>query len=302
MKALLMYNPNSMKGKIKDKIPYIVKRLSCKYEVDTIAPDSAEHSSSIAEQRSPQYDVIIVAGGDGSVHQVANGIARAGAKCILGILPMGTVNDVSRNLKIKPKLDAAIDVILRGASLPYDLIYDGQHYSVYTYACGKFVESSIKATRQSKKVWGRLAYFLHGVGRLFVLRTFPLTVRSNGEEHKGDFSFFLLLNSYNTAGFFLNGQSSVSDGLMDIIMVKKRGNSFCNFFYALWTICVMFLFGTKAIKNYRSVIILQTSRVEIENPANMLFTKDGEGAEFLNTELITGEGSKQLQVFHGIDL
>ena len=97
--VLMLYNPTARKGKIANFLPYIETRLKTKYKiVDFIASKSAEDLKFQAKTNAGLYDLIIVAGGDGSIHLAINGIKESGYNPKLAFLPYGTVNDVCRTL------------------------------------------------------------------------------------------------------------------------------------------------------------------------------------------------------------
>ena len=296
-RAIVLYNPNSRKGKIKKIIPYICKRLLTKFKVcDVQMSKSGKNMENLAYQNAFKYDVIVVVGGDGTIHNVVNGIKRSTCKTIkLGILPYGTCNDVCHTLHIPKKLDKAIDVILRGSSLDYDIMKSDNEYIVYTLSGGMFVKSSFETKRKLKKIFGRVAYFFNGIFELFRLRALPLTFDIDGTKYNGKYLLALLLNTHSTAGFYINGKSSVSDGKMELLLIERKKS----YLKGLFTIFVTFLFGISAIKKYKNVHILSCKAVTIENHSQEAFSADGEKCEFLKkTVAIDG----YVPIFHGMNI
>jgi len=298
MKALIIYNPFALRGKIELKIKYIKNRFMTKYEVvDILKTESSQDAVDIAKSNIDNYDIYIVIGGDGTLHQVCNGIAQVDGHIKVGLIPLGTVNDVAHILHIPNKINKAIDIILRGKTLFYDLIFDGSQYIVYTLAGGMFIKGSYSTSSKAKSLFGKTAYYFKGFFNSFCPVTIPLTIESYEFRESNQYLNCIVLNSYNTAGFFINGESSVSDGKMEVVLIKKKNKNVFSHIGAMFTLCCMFLFGLKSIKKFKNVSILYTDRVRIENHSNVPFTADGEKSEFLITNL---EIKNKIEFFHGL--
>ncbi len=279
---IVIYNPNARKGKIKEVMPYIQQRLSTKFSpCDTVQSKSAEDMIDLARKNAEKYDCVVVAGGDGSIHNVINGVKQSKGRPTLGFLPYGTVNDVCRTLNVPRDLDKAIDVILRGETIKYDIMQEGNNFMIYTFAGGMFVSTSFKTSTGMKKLLGKFAYFITGAKQLFSMRTLPLTVEIDGERHHGRYIMMMVLNSASAAGFKINKTRDIDDGLLDVILIEKKRS----FFKALFTLLKMFLFGLKSVKKHKNVILRKCKSVKIENHSNEPFTQDGEEADFLTKEI-----------------
>lgn len=279
---LIIYNPNARKGKIKEVMPYIVERLSTKFKpCESVQSKSAEDMIDLARKNAEKYNCIVVAGGDGSIHNVINGVKQSKGRPTLGFLPYGTVNDVCRTLNISRDLDKAIDVILRGETVKYDIMQEGNNYMIYTFAGGMFVSTSFKTSTGMKRVLGKVAYFLTGAKQLFSMRTLPLTVTIDGERHHGRYIMGMVLNSTSAAGFKINKERDIDDGLIDVILVEKKKS----FIKALFVLLKMFLFGLNSVRKSKNVVIKKCKTVKIENHSNEPFTQDGEEADFLTKEI-----------------
>ena len=250
--VLVLYNPTARKGKITKYFPYIESRLKTKYKkVDFIGSESAEDLKEQAKNNAGLYDLIIIAGGDGSLHLAVNGIKESGKNPTLAFLPYGTVNDVCRTLNIPRDLDKAIDVILRGETVKYDIMQEGSNYMIYTFAGGMLVSTSYKTSTGLKRLLGKVAYFLTGAKQLFSMRTLPLTVTIDGQRHHGRYIMMMVLNSASAAGFKINKERDIDDGLIDVILIEKKRS----YIVALFTLLKMFLFGLNSVRKHKNVII-----------------------------------------------
>src|SRR5690606_11369840 len=113
-RARLIYNPTSGREEIRRRLPDILQRLenggietSCHA---TIGEGDATLAAAEAIERG--FDMIIAAGGDGTLYEVINGMAEHDNRPPLGILPLGTTNDFARAMGIPKHWEYACDLII----------------------------------------------------------------------------------------------------------------------------------------------------------------------------------------------
>ncbi|MBB4040420.1 YegS/Rv2252/BmrU family lipid kinase [Microvirga flocculans] len=120
------------------------------------------------------------AGGDGTLNAAAFGVIEAGLP--LGILPLGTANDLARTLHIPFDLDGAAQVIADGHTRRIDLgIVNGEPF-FNVASLGLSAELAQKLTRDIKRRWGRLGYALVALKVLAQARPFRATITSETES------------------------------------------------------------------------------------------------------------------------
>ena len=188
------------------------------------SPDAAEFAREGAERGA---DLIIAAGGDGTVHHVANGLhahlCRTGKAPMLGIVPLGTGNDLAGALCISSDPAAAMEIALTGRPTPIDIasLNGGCFVNVSTGGVG--AEATEEASDEVKRVLGRLAYLVTGLKKFAALD--PSRARFStpeGEVYHGPFLIFAVGNGPRTGGGnFLTPQAKLEDGLLDLCVVKE---------------------------------------------------------------------------------
>ena len=105
MRCLFIYNPNSGKKKVLKYLEDIKTKLNKIFaEVKTFATSKKGDIEELIKKHYTEIDAVIIAGGDGTISEAVNSIMHLNKKLVLGILPFGTVNDISRNLKISKKM------------------------------------------------------------------------------------------------------------------------------------------------------------------------------------------------------
>lgn len=180
----------------------------------------------IAEEVAAEARVVVAAGGDGTLHEVANGLARAGARrrAVLGILPCGTGNDFARALAIPDALAGAFAVLRAGRRRPIDLARAAGRLFVNNLAVGfgaLVVHDVARRGRLARLlVPRRLAYRAAGVGRLG--HAPPVReVEVDGRSLRGRFFEIHVGN-----GVFCGGgarfvpEARPDDGLLDVAIVE----------------------------------------------------------------------------------
>lgn len=172
-------------------------------------------------------DLVIAAGGDGTIHHVANGLhasmEEGGSAPPLGIVPLGTGNDLAGALGFPADGGEAIRLILEGHPTLIDVgRLNGQCF-VNVSTGGVGAEATEEAPDEVKRVLGRLAYLVTGLKKFVALD--PSRARfiaPEGELYNGPFLIFAVGNGTRTGGGnFLTPSADMGDGLLDLCIVKE---------------------------------------------------------------------------------
>lgn len=277
MKCKFIYNPNSGKGKFTKKKDYILSRLKTKFEiVDYEETLYAGHASKLALEACGRYDILVISGGDGTVNEIANAICRNEEKPILGYLPSGTCNDFARNLGIPNNLNKALNIILDGNVVNYDVFKADERYGVYVCGTGVFTGASYLTKQNVKKKLGKLAYFTHSAYEVFATKTFEVEVNINEKKINENCVLILLINSTSVAGFSLNKNAKYDDGIFDLVMITEKYGRKKMSIKTLLTVFKMFLFGIGSIIKQKNVIIEKANVCDVHFSNDMNINLDGE--------------------------
>lgn len=107
------------------------------------------------------FDLIVAAGGDGTINEVVNGIAELDNRPQLAVIPVGTTNDFARAIGIPlNNVIAAVDVILEGAPMKIDIGKVNDHYFINIAGGGRLTELTYEVPSKLKTMVGQLAYYL----------------------------------------------------------------------------------------------------------------------------------------------
>lgn len=280
-RARLIYNPTSGREEMRRRLPDILQRLeqggletSCHA---TVGEGDAMLAAAEAVDRG--FDVVIAAGGDGTLNEVINGLAIKEDRPALGLLPVGTTNDFARAVGIPKQWEKACDIIIRGETNEIDLGRMNQRFFINIAGGGSMTELTYEVPSKLKTMLGQLAYYMKGLEKLPRFRPIHLDIEWDGGEHEGEFMLFLAANSNSVAGFEkLAPNASLNDGLLDVILLRK-----CNLadFVRLVTLVVR---GEHMQDPH--FVHLQTKHLKVTSPDYTQLNLDGEYGGTLPCECV----------------
>jgi len=175
----------------------------------------------MARQAAAQgADVVVAAGGDGTLNEVVNGLD--GYDVPLGLLPAGTANDFARQAGIPADADHAMDVILQRKPVRIDTAsLNGRRFlNVSTGGIG--AEATAETPSQVKHALGPLAYAISGLRKLAEFETNHAVFRGDGYVLECDFLMFAVGSARSTGGGSpITPHASTTDGLLDLCVVER---------------------------------------------------------------------------------
>lgn len=227
-KLLLIVNPCSGKAKMKTSLMQVVSELSSGgYEV-TVYPTKARGDATeyVCSLKPGIYDIIVVAGGDGTLNEVVTGLLRSGISCKVGYIPSGTLNEWSSGLRISRNIQTAARDIVNGKEVCLDLGQFDDRYFCYTASFGAFTAASYSAPQDVKNVLGQAAYFFEGIKLLGDIKPFHLKFNCDGREIEGDFLFGAVSNSMSVGGIvkFSDTLVKLNDGEFEVLLIRNPAN------------------------------------------------------------------------------
>lgn len=226
MKARIIYNPTSGKEIFKSKISKVVEKLSSKDYVVEVYPTKCERDAvNVARScASEGIDLLVVSGGDGTLHEVVNGLAEQEGRPKILYIPSGTTNDFANSVGIPTNLNGALSLLDDGEVRSIDIGKIEDKYFVYVAAFGVFTKVTYTTPSKLKTIFGHLAYIFSGVADLQKLNEpLPITVEANGRVDELQASIFLVANSTRVAG--LNNilpTAKLDDGMFDVLNVNSK--------------------------------------------------------------------------------
>ena len=166
------------------------------------------------------FQIIVAAGGDGTLNEVVNGIAGSGAT--LGVLPLGTMNVFAEELGLPVnQLAACWEIILAGQTRVVDLAQANHRLFIQLAGVGLDAQTVQETDFEMKRTIGPLSYILSAVQ--VIGRPAPLLQIHLADGRQTEGRFILIGNGKYYGGkitFFKNGNNS--DGLLDLLVFKNQ--------------------------------------------------------------------------------
>ena len=201
MKCVLIYNPNSGKLANRNDIKKLYKVFeNYGYEVDIIYTEYKGHAKEITKKLK-DVDLLICAGGDGTLNEVISGNIERSKPLLLGHLPLGSVNDVAHMYGLTGSTTRNLVMLLNGAKKNIDVCLLNGNPFVYVACIGAWVDISYSTPRKLKEKYGKFAYAIYGIKQLKQkLQFYNVKYTVNGETHEDRFSFIFITNSNRVGG------------------------------------------------------------------------------------------------------
>ncbi|MCA0972593.1 diacylglycerol kinase family lipid kinase [Halobacillus litoralis] len=270
-KAMLIVNPSSGKEEALDYVEEITSILNDKgYEVE-VAQTEKELDATAFCQRAcrDEFDLVVSMGGDGTLNETINGMVDQDHRPLLGIVPLGTVNDFARALQIPLKTEKAIEVLGTDERKSVDIGQFNDRYFVNIFAVGAVAEATYEVTPEQKTKFGAFAYVMEGFKTITEQRSYPLRIEHDNGVWEGDSFLFLAALTNSTAGFEkLSPEAEVNDGVMHGYIIKNVS------LVRTATILTAILRGQ--LKEEGDVEYFTSSKIRVTSPEKMMTNVDGE--------------------------
>ena len=271
-RARLIYNPTSGQEIMKKNVAEVLDILEgAGFETSAFQTTPDENSAKNEATRAAEagFDLVIAAGGDGTINEVVSGIAPLDKRPQMAVIPTGTTNDFARALKIpRGKPVEAAKVIAKNQTLQMDI---GRAYDDIA-AAGSFTELTYSVPSRLKTVLGYLAYLVKGAELLPQVKKVPVRITHDQGVFEGDLSMIFVALTNSVGGFeMIAPDAKLDDGQFTLIMVKTAN------LFELVDLIRQVLQGGKHIYDKR-VAYIKTSSLDIEplGEDRMMINLDGE--------------------------
>ncbi|WP_067730280.1 diacylglycerol/lipid kinase family protein [Oceanobacillus damuensis] len=221
-KALFLYHINAGKTNIEQKLSQTLPILSRHIkELTVLQTDTAEETENVCKTFGETIDLLIILGGDGTVHTCLNSIAPLEKRPIIAILPGGTSNDFSRMLQIPQNLQAAAEAIVKGEIIEIDIGKSNDRYFLNFWGIGLVADTSQNVNENEKKSFGALSYIMTAIRTVNNTQSFSYELNSDNGIFKGEAVLIAILNGkYIGTREIPISTISPNDGKLDVLVIK----------------------------------------------------------------------------------
>ncbi|ARD48949.1 diacylglycerol kinase family protein [Sporosarcina sp. P33] len=226
-RALFLYNrtagEDDTQQKLSDTIHVFTQAID---ELIVLHTASEVELQKACREYGGQVDLLIILGGDGTVHTCINSIAPLPVRPAIAILPGGTSNDFSRSLGIPQTLNEAAASLLSGSVIDTDVGQAGDDYFMNFWGTGLVTDTSENVKSNEKKRFGSISYLLSTLRTLNQTEPFYYKIRCEGTELEGEAILLFVLNGRFIGTTELPIVSlSPFDGKLDVLIVRDSSLS-----------------------------------------------------------------------------
>ncbi len=268
----VVYNPESGHHDCHKFIRYVSSIMN-KYDYnDMYCPTQGKNDSTEIIRNLPNdIDLVLIAGGDGTLNESINGNCLREKKLPLAYIPFGTTNDVGRMYGFTKNYIKDIKLLFDGVLKQIDVCHINKKAFIYVACAGNYMNVSYETPRRLKKKYGKMAYALYGLKELSKeINKYELTYKVNGVVKSGKYTFIFVTNTSRIAG--INGiynDVKLDDKMFEVVMCKATTKK--------EILHIMYLLKTKNLEEIEEIEYYKTNHLEIEFKDNIpTWCLDGE--------------------------
>jgi YegS/Rv2252/BmrU family lipid kinase len=209
-----------------ERLPQALGLLRARFGRVPVYPASDPgDAETLAAELAAEVEVLLVFGGDGTVHEVANGLPLGGDGPLVGLLPAGTGNDLARAIGMPPDPVAAAAELAGARPRTLDLLDCGARRAANGINAGFAAAATDVLSRRVKKLLGPAAYLAGGVRAGVNPPTWPARVEVDGRVVSGEALAVVVGNGGSFGGGrWLLPDADVGDGLLDVLVVPAAAS------------------------------------------------------------------------------
>lgn len=224
MIRLVLNGKTADSSELRESILALRKELSLDLQV-RVTWEKGDALRFVTEAVHDGASQIVAAGGDGTLHEVANGLARIeqAHRPRLGIVPMGTANDFAKSCLFPTELDRALRLAVTGVPAAIDLIKVNDLFFINVATSGFGAEVTASTPPELKRFLGGASYALMGVILSLNLQPHDGEMHLPGStSHKGSILVGAVGNGRQAGGgVVLTPKAFLDDGLVDVLYVRQ---------------------------------------------------------------------------------
>ena len=278
-KIAVIINPQAGSNN-KKFLQQLIQRLSDSNQVTLFETKKAGDATIIAKKQSKNFDIVAVAGGDGTIQEVINGI---GAKTILAIIPMGTANIIALEAGITKNINHLCKIILKGKikKIHVPTINNRKFILMVGIGLDAFIVKNVN--NNLKKIFGKIIFFIETVKQFFILQKPRIKIITNKKTFFAN--WVLITNACHYAGpHQITKQANIfNSNLVGYIFTNLTRINF------LYYVFLIIFFGD--LSKSKNIITVKSNEFKITANQNIPVQCDG---EIFNKSTLLIKNSKSL--------
>lgn len=295
MSRVFLVNPAAANGSTGRRWPELARRAAgLGLTGETVVSERPGHLAELAAEAAANGATeIVVVGGDGTVHEVVDGLGRADAceRVVLAVIPFGTGRDFARSLRIPRRVDEALAVARDGPVRTVDLgratyaAPNGEAVAYFANFAGAGISGAIadRANRTTKALGGRLSFIWATLAVFSRWQPTEMTIEIDGVRRQALLLEALAMNGdYTAGGMWVAPEASLEDGAFDVVLIGDFSKAeFSTTFPKIYR-------GTHV--SHAKVEIVRARELRVDAPTPLPIVLDGEqpGTTPVRFEVVPG--------------
>jgi YegS/Rv2252/BmrU family lipid kinase len=191
----------------------------CAVVVRRAGPASGD-AERLAREAGPEFDILVAAGGDGTINAVANGMAVAARP--LAVLPLGTANVLAREIGLPRRPELLAELIAIGPARPIWPGRVGDRLFLVMASSGFDAETVAAVNPRLKRYAGRLAFAWAIVLCLWRYRASEFRIRVDGDEHRAT-TVIAAKGRFYAGSHVIAPRASLAEPILDLVLFQRSG-------------------------------------------------------------------------------
>jgi diacylglycerol kinase (ATP) len=236
-------------------------------EVVELAAFEPGGMSDVIRRYRDRVDLVVIGGGDGTLNGAADGLMDT--QLPLGILPLGTANDLARTLGLPTELTEACRIIAAGHVRRIDMGRVNDRYFFNVASIGLSTAVARGLTRDAKSRWGVLAYAVTALRALWQMRPFHAEIRTEGETiHVKTVQIAIGNGVYYGGGMIIAADAAIDDNKLYLYSIEVR---------RWWQVLALFpALRAGNLQHFKQVRTLRGQAFEVTTRRSRRVNTDGE--------------------------
>ena len=278
-RALFVVNPVAGRKTIQKYLSDCIRALmDAGYLVTTMVTSARGEAAQYARVYGKFYDLVVCAGGDGTLNETVTGLVDGGRPVPVGYVPCGTTNDFCASRGLPRDIPGAIEHVASGTRRIYDIGCFEDQYFTNVALFGAFSWMAYTTDQELKNRLGMGAYVLDGAFDPSMLKPWHMKITIGGVPHEDEYIFGAISNAESLAGIlhYPEGFVALNDGLLEVLLIRMPKN------FTEWQQVLHSIYA-RQIDACPLINLAQASNVWVDNPDGLLWSLDGESSGAFQT-------------------
>jgi diacylglycerol kinase (ATP) len=271
-RALIILNPaaggSRSSRRLLDRVVAALEGRGCAVVVRRTGPAGGD-AERLAREAGPEFDILVAAGGDGTINAIVNGMAvnSAAAPRPLALLPLGTANVLAREIGLPRRPELLAELIAAGPARPIWPGRVGDRLFLVMASTGFDAETVAAVNPRLKRYAGRLAFAWAIVVCLWRYRACELRVRVDGADYRAA-TLVAAKGRFYAGSHVIAPRANLAEPMLDLVLFQRSGR--------LMVLCYLaaLLFGR--VPRRRDVTFLRSRSALVSGADALPVQADGE--------------------------